>query len=175
MGIWEAFLNWLRRKLADKVAASGFLVVVFHFYYGDPFDPDSHGLEPQSWMKAHPTAVISTVKSNGVSVVGTGGFCWGGMVVVKLAKFDCIKAAVVLNPGPITEEEINEVKCLIALLGAEINQFTSAIEDDDDDVDLFEESSPGSLMECLTDPFRIDRIGTEVVTWENHGKHDLFE
>ena len=30
-------------------------------------------------------------------------------------------------------------------------------------------------MECLTDPFRIDRIGTEVVTWENHRKHNLFE
>lgn len=29
------------------------------------------------------------------------------MTVVKLAKFDCIKAAVVLHPGPITEEEIN--------------------------------------------------------------------
>ncbi|CAI9776836.1 unnamed protein product [Fraxinus pennsylvanica] len=121
------------RKLADKVAASGFLVVVPDFYYGDPYDPDRHGFEPHSWMNAHPTekgcedakAVVSALKSKGVFAVGAAGFCWGGMTVVKLAKFDCIKAAVVLHPGPITEEEINEVKCPIALLGAETDQYTS--------------------------------------------------
>lgn len=30
-----------------------------------------------------------------------------GMVVVRLAKFDCLDAAVLLHPGPITEEQIN--------------------------------------------------------------------
>lgn len=29
------------------------------------------------------------------------------MVVVRLAKFECIDAAVILHPGPITPEQIN--------------------------------------------------------------------
>lgn len=29
-----------------------------------------------------------------------------GMVVVRLAKFECIDAAVLLHPGPITEDQI---------------------------------------------------------------------
>lgn len=45
----------LSRKLADKVAASGFLVVVPDFYYGDPYDPDRPGFDGQSWLRAHPT------------------------------------------------------------------------------------------------------------------------
>lgn len=31
------------------------------------------------------------------------------MVLVKLAKFDCIQAAVILHPGPITADEINGI------------------------------------------------------------------
>ncbi|KAL2506764.1 alpha/beta-Hydrolases superfamily protein [Abeliophyllum distichum] len=120
------------RKLTDKVATSGFLVVVPDFYYGDPYAPDKPGFDQESWLKAHTTekgcedakAVISTLKSKGVSDVGVAGFCWGGMVLGKLAKFDCIKAAVVLHPGKIKEEEINEVKCPIAILGAENDNFS---------------------------------------------------
>ena len=67
--------------------------------------------------------------------VGAAGFCWGGsntllisplprtfslysstnmvgacvvgMAVVRLAKYDCIDAAVLLHPGPITQDQIN--------------------------------------------------------------------
>lgn len=42
----------LPRKIADKVAASGFLVVVPDFFYGDPaINPD---FDRQIWLKAHP-------------------------------------------------------------------------------------------------------------------------
>ncbi|XP_022878797.1 endo-1,3;1,4-beta-D-glucanase-like [Olea europaea var. sylvestris] len=117
------------RKIADKVAASGFLVVVPDFFYGDPaINPD---FDRQIWLKAHPVKrgcedakeLISALKSKGVSAIGAAGFCWGGMVVVKLAKFDCIKAAVVLHPGPMTDDEINEVNCPISILGAEIDHY----------------------------------------------------
>ncbi|GFP83967.1 endo-1 3 [Phtheirospermum japonicum] len=73
------------RKLADKVAASGFL---------------DKGCEDAK-------TIIAALKSKGVSKIGAAGFCWGGMVTVRLAKFDCIEAAVVLHPGPITVEQIN--------------------------------------------------------------------
>ncbi|KAK4425740.1 1,4-beta-D-glucanase [Sesamum alatum] len=116
------------RKLADKIGGSGFLVVVPDFYYGDSFTPEKAG---QAWVDAHPPdkgcedakTIIAALKSKGVSKVGAAGFCWGGMVVVRLAKFDCIQAAVVLHPGPITVEEINEVKTPIAILGAEIDKY----------------------------------------------------
>lgn len=69
--------------------------------------------------------------------VGAAGFCWGGsntlfdliastfslysltnmvgacvvgMAVVRLAKYDCIDAAVLLHPGPITQDQINGAK-----------------------------------------------------------------
>lgn len=73
------------------------------------------------------------------------------MVLVKLAKFDCIQAGVILHPGPITADEINgiiitlcigffmvgkkqeklnewilfvaEVTIPVALLGAEIDKY----------------------------------------------------
>jgi hypothetical protein len=39
-----------------------------------------------------------------------------GMVVVKLAKFDCIQAGVILHPGPITVDEINGNHCISSSL-----------------------------------------------------------
>ncbi|GER37448.1 heavy metal transport/detoxification superfamily protein [Striga asiatica] len=85
------------RKLADKIAASGFLVVAPDFFYGDPF-----GLEKsrESWLEAHSPdkgcedakIVIDDLRSKGVSKIGVAGFCWG------------------------------EVKIPIAILGAEIDK-----------------------------------------------------
>ncbi|KAM7485486.1 hypothetical protein LguiA_001495 [Lonicera macranthoides] len=118
------------RKLADKVAAAGFFVVVPDFFYGEPFDPHHANMDIKSWMKNHGAdkgfedarMVIAALKSKGVSAIGTAGFCWGGMVVTKLAKLDDLQAAVVLHPGPLTADEINQVKVPIAILGAEIDQ-----------------------------------------------------
>jgi len=118
------------RKLADKVAAAGFFVVVPDFFYGDPCDTDLAKMDLQSWRKNHGTdkgcedarTVIAALKSKGMSAIGAAGFCWG---VTKLAKFDDLQAAVVLHPGPLTVDEINQVKVPIAILGAEIDQYCS--------------------------------------------------
>ncbi|KAJ9182034.1 hypothetical protein P3X46_006069 [Hevea brasiliensis] len=122
------------RKLADKVAAAGFLVVVPDFLYGDPAEPSNPQFDLDTWMKNHDTVkgcedakkVIAALKSRGISAIGAAGFCWGGMVVVKLASCDDIQAAVILHPGPITVDEIKAVNVPTAILGAEFDSIYSA-------------------------------------------------
>ncbi|POO02299.1 Dienelactone hydrolase [Trema orientale] len=119
------------RKLADKLAAAAdqFLVVVPDFFYGNPLDLSKDDVE--AWLKVHSKEkgyedakqVIAALKNKGVSAIGVAGFCWGGNVVVKLASTADIQAAVVLHPGRLTGEDINEVKVHIAILGAEIDKY----------------------------------------------------
>nr|GMD01365.1 endo-1,3;1,4-beta-D-glucanase-like [Ipomoea batatas] len=42
------------RKLADKVAGAGFLVVVPDLFYGDPFNHQKYATGVQSFLAAHP-------------------------------------------------------------------------------------------------------------------------
>lgn len=123
------------RKLADKYADEGYLVLAPDFFYGDPA---LLGIVPNfdipKWRAAHTAekgaedalAIITALKNKGVSAVGAVGFCWGGEVVVRLAKHEIIQAGVVLHPGPLKVEHINEVKIPIALLGAEIDEYCPA-------------------------------------------------
>ncbi|KAF9679025.1 hypothetical protein SADUNF_Sadunf07G0097100 [Salix dunnii] len=118
------------RKLADKVAAAGFFVLTPDFLYGDPVDVSKPGFDVEAWKKLHSTdkgkedakSVIATLKSKGVSSIGVAGFCWGGNVAVKLASSNDIQAAVILHPGPLTIDEIKEVKIPIAILGGETDR-----------------------------------------------------
>ncbi|XP_044499455.1 endo-1,3;1,4-beta-D-glucanase-like [Mangifera indica] len=122
----------LFRKLADKVAAAGFLVVAPDFFYGDPVDLDNPQFDRDAWLKAHTMdkgfedakPVIAALKSKGYSAIGAAGFCWGGKVAVKLASTDDIQAAVLLHPGRITVDDIHEVKIPVAILEAEIDHAT---------------------------------------------------
>ncbi|XP_073104552.1 endo-1,3;1,4-beta-D-glucanase isoform X3 [Elaeis guineensis] len=66
--------------------------------------------------------VIEALKNKGVSIIGAAGFCWGAKVVAELAKCDYIKAAVLLHPALVTVDDIKEVKCSIAILGAEFDE-----------------------------------------------------
>ncbi|KAK7303232.1 hypothetical protein RJT34_14134 [Clitoria ternatea] len=117
------------RKLADKVAAAGFLVVVPDLLYGDYFDLNNPQFDRDSWKKAHgpdkaceeTKPLIAALKSKGVTAIGAAGFCWGGVVVVKLAISSDIQAAVILHPGPVSDNELNEVRVPFAILGAEID------------------------------------------------------
>ncbi|GAB4843476.1 hypothetical protein Ancab_013437 [Ancistrocladus abbreviatus] len=117
------------RKLADRVAAVGFLVVVPDFFYGDPVKVDDPNFDREAWKRRHvpgkgcedARSVIAELRSRGVSCIGAAGFCWGGVVVVKLAKFDDIQAGVVLHPGHLSIDDIHKVKVPLSILGAEID------------------------------------------------------
>ncbi|KAJ4831165.1 hypothetical protein Tsubulata_025736 [Turnera subulata] len=116
------------RKLADKIAAAGFYVVVPDFFHGEPFVP---GMRLSDWMSPRRTAdgievaksVVNALRSKGVSTIGAAGFCWGAKLVVELAKSSYVQAAVLLHPTFVTVDDIKEVRAPIAVLGAEIDRF----------------------------------------------------
>ncbi|KAI9195326.1 hypothetical protein LWI28_013858 [Acer negundo] len=122
------------RKIADKVAAAGFLAVVPDFFYGDPANSSDPHFNTEPWLKNHTTdkgyedakPVIAALRSKGVSAIGAAGFCWGGKVAVKLAGSVDIQAAVLLHPGLVNEDDINKVKVPIAILAAELDQALPA-------------------------------------------------
>ncbi|KAF5946015.1 hypothetical protein HYC85_016243 [Camellia sinensis] len=76
------------RKLADKIADSGFYVVVPDFFYGDPFTYENAEKPLPVWIKFHGTEkgledakpVIAALKNQGISAIGAAGFCWGGEI-----------------------------------------------------------------------------------------------
>ncbi|XP_038991253.1 endo-1,3;1,4-beta-D-glucanase-like [Hibiscus syriacus] len=120
------------RKLADKVAAAGFYVVVPDFFYGDPYFSDKPDRPLTAWIKDHEPVkgfedakpIIDALKSKGVSSIGAAGFCWGAKVVVELSKVALIQAVVMLHPSFVTVDDIKGLKVPIAILGAEIDKMS---------------------------------------------------
>ncbi|KAJ0235734.1 DLH domain-containing protein [Hirschfeldia incana] len=120
------------RALADKVAASGFYVVVPDYFYGDPFDSSNQERPISLWLKDHGVdkgfedtkPVIEALKSKGVTAIGAAGMCWGAKVVVELSKQELVQAAVLLHPSFVTVDDIKGGKVPIAILGAEIDQLS---------------------------------------------------
>ncbi|XP_058077825.1 endo-1,3;1,4-beta-D-glucanase-like [Magnolia sinica] len=118
------------RKLADKIAAAGFYVVVPDFFYGEPYETNNPNRPVLEWLKDHGTdkgteaakAVVAALKSKGISAIGAVGFCWGAKVVVELGKHSLINAAVLCHPALVTVDDIKEVKTHIAILLAEIDE-----------------------------------------------------
>ncbi|XP_034690761.1 endo-1,3;1,4-beta-D-glucanase-like isoform X2 [Vitis riparia] len=118
------------RKLADKVAAAGFYVVVPDFFHGDPFVPETKTLPV--WIKSHGPdkgfedvkPIVAALKSKGINSIGAAGFCWGAKVVVELAKAGDIQAAVLLHPSFTTVDDIKEIKAPISILGAETDHVS---------------------------------------------------
>ncbi|WJX90484.1 carboxymethylenebutenolidase [Trifolium repens] len=119
------------RKLADKVAATGYYVVVPDFLHGDPFTPENANRPLPIWLKDHQPneafedakPVIEALKHKGVLSIGAASFCWGAKVVVELAKSRLIEAAVLLHPSFITLDDIKGISIPIAVLGAEIDKY----------------------------------------------------
>ncbi|CAJ1941216.1 unnamed protein product [Sphenostylis stenocarpa] len=120
------------RKIADKVAASGYYVVVPDFVHDDPFDPKNKKRPNDVWVKEHDPGkgsetarpVIEVLRRKGASAVGIAGFCWGAKTVTNLGKSDLVQASVLLHPSYITVDDIRGIKSPIAILGAEYDSLT---------------------------------------------------
>lgn len=119
------------RKLADKIGEAGFYVVVPDFFHGDPFSNENVEKPLPVWLKFHgwdkgfedAKTVIAALRSRGISIIGAAGFCWGGKIVVQLAKSDYIQAAVMLHPSFVRVDEMKEVRVPTAILGAEDDKY----------------------------------------------------
>ncbi|CAK8563568.1 unnamed protein product [Lathyrus sativus] len=117
------------RKLADKVAAAGYYVVVPDFFNGEPYNPENPNKPFPIWRKEHgmdkgfedAKLIIKAIKNKGVSYVGAAGFCWGGKVVTELAKSKLIPAVALLHPSSVSVEDIKGINIPISILGAEID------------------------------------------------------
>ncbi|KAF6145250.1 hypothetical protein GIB67_041445 [Kingdonia uniflora] len=120
------------RKLADKVAAVGFYVLVPDFFHGEPFVHENLEKPVTVWIQSHrpepkgvedAKSIIAALNSKGITVIGAAGFCWGAKVVTLLAKSDYLKAGVLLHPSFVTVDDIKEIKAHMSILGAEIDQY----------------------------------------------------
>ncbi|KAH0988966.1 hypothetical protein GBA52_000449 [Prunus armeniaca] len=69
-------------------------------------------------------SIINALKEKGYSAIGAAGFCWGGKVVTELAKSDFVQAAVLLHPSFVALDDIEGVKVPMAVLGAEIDEYS---------------------------------------------------
>jgi len=122
------------RKLADKVAAAGYYVVVPDYFHGEPLvlgSAENRLAGLGDWLKRHgpekgfedSTKVIEVLKSRGISTIGAVGFCWGAKVVVELLKGEDVKAGLLLHPSFVTVDDIKEVKVPLTILVPEIDEF----------------------------------------------------
>ncbi|KAJ0692616.1 putative dienelactone hydrolase, alpha/Beta hydrolase [Helianthus annuus] len=102
------------RKIADKISGLGYLVLVPDFFFGDCIYSTSPPEVRANWLNNHSPEngcenarkIIGELKSKGVCSLGAAGFCWGGMMVVKFAKYNDIKAAVILHPGRLPDNDV---------------------------------------------------------------------
>ncbi|CAM6073409.1 unnamed protein product [Sphagnum tenellum] len=116
-------------KLADKVAAAGYFVVVPDFLRGEPFvlqaGPNPLAGGP-AWLAKHPPSegvldvkkVVEELQSKGKSSLGFAGFCWGAKVGALVGKDHTFKAIVQLHPSFVEPSDYEEIKPAIAVLAS---------------------------------------------------------
>ncbi|KAB2625318.1 beta-D-glucanase-like [Pyrus ussuriensis x Pyrus communis] len=121
------------RKLADKVAAAGFFVVVPDFFNKDPYAPEDANRPLPVWIKDHrpdkgfedAKLVLEALKEKAfLQSVLQASVGEVTKVVVELAKRALIQAAVLCHPTFVTVDDIKEVKVPISILGAEFDRIS---------------------------------------------------
>lgn len=105
--------------LADDFARNGFKVYAPDLFEGDPvgqdaFEPGS-GFDIGKWFPKHSAAhtgerarsVIKALKSQGITVFGATGYCYGARLVFDLAFDNIISVSVVSHPSLLKPEDLD--------------------------------------------------------------------
>ncbi|KAJ6514487.1 Alpha/Beta hydrolase protein [Mycena vitilis] len=110
------------KLLADDYARNGFKTIVPDLFNGDPvpvaaLEPGAPPFDWPKWLPAHGAAqtrplidaVISALKSEGVTEFAASGYCFGGRYTFDLAFDRVIKVAVVAHPSLLKRPEDLEI------------------------------------------------------------------
>jgi len=109
------------KLLADGFAQNGFKVVMPDILIGDPY-PDSElgkaTFDREAWRARHPSEtwqnivdkVVAVLKEQGVTRIGTTGYCFGAMPAFYLAIKNESHVTVIAHPSPSVTGDLEKYK-----------------------------------------------------------------
>jgi dienelactone hydrolase len=117
-------------QVCDKLAQSGFFVILPDFFRGEAFDitklsGQNPGEEIRNWInmkgnweivKRDIDNVIPVIQQRGVKTLGFAGFCWGAKQAMRCAVDDRFSAVAGVHPSFVNAEDAQNAKVPVCLL-----------------------------------------------------------